>query len=47
LIARTLQPDLNPIALLEEGALEVMLVEAERRLEPTSSSRTSTRSSTR
>jgi ubiquinone biosynthesis protein len=33
-IARTLQPELNPIALLEEDALEVMLVEAERRLEP-------------
>jgi ubiquinone biosynthesis protein len=33
-IARTLQPELNPIALLEEEALEVMLVEAERRLEP-------------
>lgn len=34
MIARTLQPDLDPIALLEEEALEVMLVEAERRLEP-------------
>jgi ubiquinone biosynthesis protein len=33
-VARTLQPDLDPIALLEEDALEVMLVEAERRLEP-------------
>jgi ubiquinone biosynthesis protein len=33
-IARTLHPELNPIALLEEEALEVMLVEAERRLEP-------------
>jgi ubiquinone biosynthesis protein len=33
-IARTLQPDLDPVALLEEEALEVMLVEAERRLEP-------------
>lgn len=33
-IARTLQPDLDPIALLEEEALEVMLVETERRLEP-------------
>jgi len=33
-IARVLQPDLDPIALLEEEAIEVMLVEAERRLEP-------------
>jgi ubiquinone biosynthesis protein len=33
-IARTLHPELDPIALLEEEAIEVMLVEAERRLEP-------------
>jgi predicted unusual protein kinase regulating ubiquinone biosynthesis (AarF/ABC1/UbiB family) len=33
-IARTLDPELDPIALLEEDALEVMLGEAERRLEP-------------
>src|SRR5207253_9346016 len=33
-IARVLHPDLDPIALLEEETLEVMLVEAERRLEP-------------
>jgi ubiquinone biosynthesis protein len=33
-IARTLHPELNPMALLEEEAVEVMLVEAERRLEP-------------
>jgi predicted unusual protein kinase regulating ubiquinone biosynthesis (AarF/ABC1/UbiB family) len=33
-IARVLHPELDPIALLEEEALEVMLVEAERRLEP-------------
>jgi ubiquinone biosynthesis protein len=33
-IARTLRPDLDPMALVEEEALEVMLVEAERRLEP-------------
>jgi len=33
-IARVLYPDLDPIALLEEETLEVMLVEAERRLEP-------------
>jgi ubiquinone biosynthesis protein len=33
-IARTLHPELDPIALMEEEALEVMLVEAERRLEP-------------
>jgi predicted unusual protein kinase regulating ubiquinone biosynthesis (AarF/ABC1/UbiB family) len=33
-IARTLDPDLDPIELLEEDALEVMLAEAERRLEP-------------
>jgi ubiquinone biosynthesis protein len=33
-IARVLHPELDPIALLEEDALEVMLKEAERRLEP-------------
>src|SRR5438045_209116 len=33
-IARVLHPELDPIALLEEDALEVMLREAERRLEP-------------
>jgi ubiquinone biosynthesis protein len=33
-IARILDPELDPIALMEEEALEVMLVEAERRLEP-------------
>ena len=33
-IARVLDPELDPIALLEEDALEVMLREAERRLEP-------------
>jgi predicted unusual protein kinase regulating ubiquinone biosynthesis (AarF/ABC1/UbiB family) len=33
-IARTLYPELDPIALMEEDALEVMLREAERRLEP-------------
>ncbi|MDQ4029689.1 MAG: AarF/UbiB family protein, partial [Actinomycetota bacterium] len=33
-IARTLDPELDPVALLEEDALEVMLSEAERRLEP-------------
>jgi len=33
-VARTLHPELDPIALLEEDALEVMLVETERRLEP-------------
>src|ERR671925_378218 len=33
-IARTLDPDLDPIELLEEDALEVMLREGERRLEP-------------
>ena len=33
-IARVLYPDLDPIALLEEETLEVMLVESERRLEP-------------
>jgi predicted unusual protein kinase regulating ubiquinone biosynthesis (AarF/ABC1/UbiB family) len=33
-VARTLHPGLDPIALLEENALEVMLAEAERRLEP-------------
>jgi ubiquinone biosynthesis protein len=35
-IARVLDPDLDPIALLEEDALAVMLEEAERRLEPRS-----------
>jgi ubiquinone biosynthesis protein len=33
-IARVLHPELDPIALLEEDALEVMLKEGERRLEP-------------
>ncbi len=33
-IARTLDPELDPVGLLEADALEVMLVEAERRLEP-------------
>jgi ubiquinone biosynthesis protein len=33
-VARVLDPELDPIALLEEEAIEVMLVEAERRLEP-------------
>ena len=33
-IARVLYPELDPIALLEEDALEVMLGEGERRLEP-------------
>ncbi len=33
-IARTLSPELDPIALMEEEALEVMMLEAERRLEP-------------
>jgi predicted unusual protein kinase regulating ubiquinone biosynthesis (AarF/ABC1/UbiB family) len=33
-IARVLYPELNPIALMEEEALDVMWVEAERRLEP-------------
>lgn len=33
-IARVLDPDLDPIALMEEDALAVMLAEAERRLEP-------------
>ena len=33
-IARVLNPELDPIALLEEDALEVMLREGERRLEP-------------
>src|SRR5439155_18543880 len=33
-IARVLYPELDPIALLEEDALEVMLREGERRLEP-------------
>jgi ubiquinone biosynthesis protein len=33
-IARVLDPQLDPIALLEEDSLEVMLREAERRLEP-------------
>jgi ubiquinone biosynthesis protein len=33
-VARTLDPQLDPVALLEEEALEVMLTEAERRLEP-------------
>jgi ubiquinone biosynthesis protein len=33
-IARVLDPDLDPIALIEEETLEVMMIEAERRLEP-------------
>jgi ubiquinone biosynthesis protein len=33
-IARVLDPELDPIGLIEEEAIEVMLVEAERRLEP-------------
>jgi predicted unusual protein kinase regulating ubiquinone biosynthesis (AarF/ABC1/UbiB family) len=33
-IARVLDPELDPISLLEEDALEVMLTEGERRLEP-------------
>ena len=33
-IARTLDPDLDPVKLLEAGALDVMREEAERRLEP-------------
>ena len=33
-IARTLDPELDPIALMEGDALEVMLAEAERRLAP-------------
>jgi predicted unusual protein kinase regulating ubiquinone biosynthesis (AarF/ABC1/UbiB family) len=33
-IARVLYPELDPIALLEEDSVEVMLGEAERRLEP-------------
>jgi ubiquinone biosynthesis protein len=33
-IARVLDPELDPIALIEEETIEVMLVEAERRLEP-------------
>src|SRR5207244_3015084 len=33
-IARVLNPQLDPIALMEEEAIEVMLFEAERRLEP-------------
>jgi ubiquinone biosynthesis protein len=33
-IARTLDPQLDPVALLAEDALEVMFREAERRLEP-------------
>jgi ubiquinone biosynthesis protein len=33
-IARVLDPELDPIALIEEEAVEMMLVEAERRLEP-------------
>jgi len=33
-IARRLHPELDPIALIEEEAIEVMLLEAERRLEP-------------
>jgi ubiquinone biosynthesis protein len=33
-IARVLNPELDPIGLMEEEAIEVMLLEAERRLEP-------------
>jgi ubiquinone biosynthesis protein len=33
-VARALDPELNPIELLEEDGLEVMLQESERRLEP-------------
>jgi ubiquinone biosynthesis protein len=33
-IARLLEPELDPVALIEEQALEVMVREAERRLEP-------------
>ncbi len=33
-IARTLDPQLDPVALIEDEALEVMVREAERRLEP-------------
>jgi predicted unusual protein kinase regulating ubiquinone biosynthesis (AarF/ABC1/UbiB family) len=33
-IARVLDPELDPIGLMEDEAIEVMLVEAERRLEP-------------
>src|SRR5438093_13207146 len=33
-IARVLYPELDPIELMEEDALEVMLTAAERRLEP-------------
>src|SRR5438093_12685603 len=33
-IARVLDPELDPIELMEEDALEVMLTETERRLEP-------------
>ena len=46
-IARMLDPELDPIELMEEKALEVMAREVERRLEPNRSSRISTRSSTR
>jgi ubiquinone biosynthesis protein len=33
-IARVLDPELDPIALMENEAIEVMMIEAERRLEP-------------
>jgi ubiquinone biosynthesis protein len=33
-IARVLDPELDPIGLMEQEAIEVMMVEAERRLEP-------------
>jgi predicted unusual protein kinase regulating ubiquinone biosynthesis (AarF/ABC1/UbiB family) len=33
-IARSLQPDLDPIELIEQEALGVMMIETERRLEP-------------
>jgi len=33
-IARTLDPTLDPVALIEEESLELMLAEAETRLEP-------------
>jgi ubiquinone biosynthesis protein len=34
-IARILDPELDPIELMEEKSLEVMVIEVERRLEPT------------
>jgi ubiquinone biosynthesis protein len=44
-IARVLDPELDPIELLEKDALEVMLREGERRLEPNQFLRGSTRNS--